>query len=942
MIKKKFFLFIFLFSCIALRAQEVCNNGIDDDGDGLIDCYDPQCSGSTLCDSFFYNQPLVYCKYIPPVQTTFVLDLLWTSVITLDTRQTLSVGDINADGKPEVICFDNTTSMLKILNGQTGAVQSTVTTPPINIQYDGPAIADTDGDGLGEIYVTTDDSFLRCFENNGTPKAGFTPILTTGNREYSQSITDFNGDGIPEIYIGHEIFNSLTGALIATGGATASSGANGNNSNAYPVAADVLPPAFCADCAGLELICGNEVYSVNIGTGVMALQRTAPVGLNDGYTSIADYNKDGKLDVIVSTKGNIYVWDPRSGTQIGTTYTIPGTTQGGHANLADYDGNGWPEIGVGGLNIFVALTDFSGGTGPNLKWSKAIVDGSGRTTCTSFDFEGDGQREIIYRDENNLFVWDGTTGNVKASTPCGSGTRTEYPTIVDIDANGEANIVCTCAPANGQSSGVVKAFKSKTQPWVFTRKVMNQHSYFAVNINDDLTVPKTQQNHALIIPLNTFLNQPPVTDKNGTPIFIPAADVTTTINTVNFTSCSNPTSINITVTFCDTGYVAAPKGMKVSFYNGDPLSGGILIVTDTTINSITVGNCITQTFTIPYSASFNLFVYANDKGNSPSNAPQLTFIECDSTNNFDNKPITFIQPNSTATSSTPVSCFGGNDGTATASSTGGTPPYSYNWSNGQTTQTITGLSAGTYTVDVTDSYCNSTGSELITNGNFNSGNTGFTSSYTLCPTGNCGHDTYVIGTNPSNFFPAYCSCTDHTSGTGNMFIADGSITAGTSFWCETIPVSSNTNYNFSSWITSIYTINFPNIELYINGVLMNSVTTSSTCCGWLPLSATWNSNASTSANICLKNTNLIGGGNDFAIDDLSFRACTKCTSTKTVTITEPPLVTATISGATTICPGASATLTATGGGSYNWSTGDLTSSATVTPIATSTYTVTVT
>ncbi len=52
---------------------------------------------------------------------------------------------------------------------------------------------------------------------------------------------------------------------------------------------------------------------------------------------------------------------------------------------------------------------------------------------------------------------------------------------------------------------------------------------------------------------------------------------------------------------------------------------------------------------------------------------------------------------------TDVSCFGGNDGTATATATGGGgPPYSYAWSNGGTGATITGLTAGTYTVTATD------------------------------------------------------------------------------------------------------------------------------------------------------------------------------------------------------------------------------------------------
>ena len=45
---------------------------------------------------------------------------------------------------------------------------------------------------------------------------------------------------------------------------------------------------------------------------------------------------------------------------------------------------------------------------------------------------------------------------------------------------------------------------------------------------------------------------------------------------------------------------------------------------------------------------------------------------------------------------------GNSDGSATAFVTGGSGSYAYNWSNGQITQTATGLSAGTYTVTVTD------------------------------------------------------------------------------------------------------------------------------------------------------------------------------------------------------------------------------------------------
>ncbi|MGB5943846.1 MAG: T9SS type A sorting domain-containing protein [Leeuwenhoekiella sp.] len=61
-----------------------------------------------------------------------------------------------------------------------------------------------------------------------------------------------------------------------------------------------------------------------------------------------------------------------------------------------------------------------------------------------------------------------------------------------------------------------------------------------------------------------------------------------------------------------------------------------------------------------------------------------------------------------------VSCNGGNDGIIELDATGGNVPYSYSWSNGATTSTISGLEAGTYNVTVTDANgCTSTSTVTI-------------------------------------------------------------------------------------------------------------------------------------------------------------------------------------------------------------------------------------
>ncbi len=61
-------------------------------------------------------------------------------------------------------------------------------------------------------------------------------------------------------------------------------------------------------------------------------------------------------------------------------------------------------------------------------------------------------------------------------------------------------------------------------------------------------------------------------------------------------------------------------------------------------------------------------------------------------------------PLSATIAPTNVSCFNGNNGTISITPVGGTPEYTFRWSNGETTTTITNLSAGNYDVTVTDKY----------------------------------------------------------------------------------------------------------------------------------------------------------------------------------------------------------------------------------------------
>ncbi len=62
---------------------------------------------------------------------------------------------------------------------------------------------------------------------------------------------------------------------------------------------------------------------------------------------------------------------------------------------------------------------------------------------------------------------------------------------------------------------------------------------------------------------------------------------------------------------------------------------------------------------------------------------------------------------------TNVSCFGGANGGAFVTASGGTSGYTYQWSNGTGVETVTGLSAGNYAITVTDSL-NCTAADVVT------------------------------------------------------------------------------------------------------------------------------------------------------------------------------------------------------------------------------------
>lgn len=231
-------------------------------------------------------------------------------------------------------------------------------------------------------------------------------------------------------------------------------------------------------------------------------------------------------------------------------------------------------------------------------------------------------------------------------------------------------------------------------------------------------------------------------------------------------------------------------------------------------------------------------------------------------------------------------------------------------------------------------------SNLIVNGDFENGNTGFSSSYTYNAVSVWNEATYAVNVNPTNVHPNFASCQDHTTGSGKMMIVNGAGTANTDVWCQTIPVIPNTNYAFSTWLTTLV-VNSPAVlQFSINGVILGQpFTAPSTNCAWEQFYEVWNSGAATSAQICIVNQNTATSGNDFALDDISFKRFCLATDSVTVHVYTVP---ADAGEDTSVCTGTPATLFASGGVSYHWNTGHYGNVVSITPLTDTIYYVTVT
>ena len=237
---------------------------------------------------------------------------------------------------------------------------------------------------------------------------------------------------------------------------------------------------------------------------------------------------------------------------------------------------------------------------------------------------------------------------------------------------------------------------------------------------------------------------------------------------------------------------------------------------------------------------------------------------------------------SVTASKTDVSCNGEGDGTAAITVTGGYGNYTYEWSNDETTTTLSDLSGGTYTVTVTDGG-DCTAIESITIEENDAISLSGTAELPACadsetwatvtPSGGAGGFTYEWETGG----------TDATE-TG-LLGGDYSVTVTDADGCQA-------TRTFYLTAPSAITVISGRTDLQCNGVAAGEATVSVTG-GAGNYTYDWTSGGTTDTE-----TDLQAGTYTVTITDAS-----GCTAEKTFTITEPEAVTATIAQTNVSCFG---------------------------------------
>ncbi|MEZ4407087.1 MAG: VCBS repeat-containing protein [Polyangiales bacterium] len=382
----------------------------------------------------------------------------------------IAVFDDGGDGGSE-----NPTGLIRVLDGRTCALQENLSEQMVS-HSSPPAVGDLDGDGVPEIVAFKAMGGLVAFRfetadvDAGASRGSWRvwwrssrdgmPFNPTGGGWAGPTLVDIDGDGHPEVLRHGMVFDGRTGAYV--GGDSVTPTIRGYSAGGFSVVLDV------DEDGQPELVTASGVYAWDatmrdwVRESWWTRSGCDGAGCGEGHVAVANFGEyvsarftdPGTPEIAVVSAGYVRV-DTIEGRTVFGPVRLPGAGTGGPPTVADFDGDGLPEVAAAGA---AAYSVFDPDCGPptiarsggrcdatertGVLWSRPSQDMSSNVTgSTSFDFEADGRVEAVYADECFARVYDGRTGTVLFSQHHSSCTWYENPVVADVDGDFRAEIV---------------------------------------------------------------------------------------------------------------------------------------------------------------------------------------------------------------------------------------------------------------------------------------------------------------------------------------------------------------------------------------------------------------------------------------------------------------------------------------------------------------------
>jgi len=469
---------------------------------------------------------------------------------TGDSPNSVSIGDLNGDGKPDLAVANRFSSSVSVflnttIPGNAIPTFSSKTDFTTGSLPEFVSIGDLNGDGRADFAVANTNSVSVSVFLNITPPGASTPTFssktdfTTGVGPLSVSVNDFNGDGLPDLAVANTTPNTVSVLLNTTN--------IGTPSVSYNVKADFATGSrprtvSIGDINGdgkLDLAVTNELSnSVSVFLNTTTPGAATPTffpktdfttGTGPWSVSSGDINGDGKLDLAVtnlnSNSVSVFLNTTIPGANTPTFSTKADFTTGTgpfSVSIGDLNGDGKPDLAVANWtskSVSVLLnTTTPGANTPTFSTKTDFTTGTGPYSVSIGDLNGDGLLDLAVanRTSNSVSVLFNTT-TPGATTPTfltktdfNTGGNPQSVSIGDLNGDGKPDLA-----VGNLSSNSVSVFLNTTTPGANTPTFSTKTDFntgtgpFSVSIGDingdgkpDLTVANQNSNSVSVF-LNT-------------------------------------------------------------------------------------------------------------------------------------------------------------------------------------------------------------------------------------------------------------------------------------------------------------------------------------------------------------------------------------------------------------------------------------------------------